>query len=410
MKILLVHKCFYYKGGAEVFFFEVARVLKGHGHQVAFFSVNDGQNIQSEWSRYFVNAPDFKSSNPLTKIKALTQIPYNIPTKRKFEKLLDDFKPDLVHCFNIMTQISPSVMVAARQRNIPVLISHNDYKHICPNYKLYNRGHVCDLCKDGHYYHCAMTRCAHNSLAFSVASTIESYVHKWLKVYEKNVTIHLFACDYMAKETEIFWKRRIRTGKVMNPFNVPALPKENKDGKFGLYFGRLIDEKGVDVLLKALTVAKDLPFVIVGNGPEEEALKNIAKEHNLQNVRFVGPKWGKELDEYLYNAKYVVCPSTWQENFPYVILQAFAACKPVIGSRRGGIPEMVTEDRGLVYEAEDYHELASLMKQLDSDVQRCKDLGTTARKWVEDNFNDDVFYKSLIDNYNAALAIVNAQD
>jgi len=50
------------------------------------------------------------------------------------------------------------------------------------------------------------------------------------------------------------------------------------------------------------------------------------------------------------------------------------------------------------------------MKQLDSDVQRCKDLGTTARKWVEDNFNDDVFYKSLIDNYNAALAIVNAQD
>lgn len=196
----------------------------------------------------------------------------------------------------------------------------------------------------------------------------------------------------------------------MNPFNVPLLPKENKDGKFGLYFGRLIDEKGVDVLLKALTIAKDLPFVIVGNGPEEEALKNIAKEHNLQNVRFVGSKWGKELDEYLYNAKYVVCPSTWQENFPYVILQAFAACKPVIGSRRGGIPEMVAEGRGLIYEAEDYHELASLMKQLDGDAQKCKILGTTARKWVEENFNDDVFYKSLIDNYNAALAIVNAQD
>lgn len=404
MKILLVHKCFYYKGGAEVFFFEVARVLKEHGHQIAFFSVNDKENIQSEWSKYFIDAPNFKSSNPFIKFKALIQIPYNLSTKKSFEKLLNDFKPDIVHCFNIMTQISPSVMVAAHKRNIPILISHNDYKHICPNYKLYNNGHICDLCKDGHYYHCALTKCSHNSLSFSIASTIESYVHKWMKIYEKNTTIHLFACDYMAKETERFWKRHIKSGKVMNPFNVPPLPHQYKNGEFGLYFGRLIDEKGVDILLKALTIAKDLPFVIIGNGPEEEALKNFAKEHKLQNIKFVGPKWGKELDFYLHNAKYVVCPSMWQENFPYVILQAFAACKPVIGSKRGGIPEMITKDRGLIYEAEDYKELARLMKLLNDNPQKCKELGLSARTWVENNFNDNTFYESLINNYNMALA------
>jgi len=406
MRILLVHKCFYYKGGAEVFFFEVARVLKERGHKVAFFSVNDKQNIESEWSKYFVDAPDFKNPNPLNKLEALAEIPYNVRIKKKFEKLLDYFKPDIVHCFNIMTHISPSIMVAAHERHIPVLISHNDYKHICPNYKLYNNGHVCDLCKDGHYYHCMMTKCCHNSMTFSFASTVEAYVHKWMKVYEKNVTVHLFACDYMAKETELFWKRPIVSGKVMNPFKVPALLSKIPKGEFGLYFGRLIDEKGVNVLLKALTFVKDLPFVIVGNGPEEDELRRIASDNNLKNVKFVGPKWGEELNEYLYKAKYVVCPSTWQENFPYVILQAFAACKPVIGSRRGGIPEMVTKDRGLVYEALDYKELASKMRELDNNPQMCKEMGQAGRKWVEGNFNDEVFYKSLIDNYNKALKIM----
>ena len=72
MKILLAHKCFYYKGGAEVFFFEVARVLKEHGHEVAFFSINDEKNLESEWAKYFVDAPDFKAPGLFPKLKALT--------------------------------------------------------------------------------------------------------------------------------------------------------------------------------------------------------------------------------------------------------------------------------------------------------------------------------------------------
>lgn len=405
MKILLIHKCFYYKGGAEVFFFEVARVLKEHGHEVAFFSINDEQNIKSEWSKYFIDAPNFKASGIVTKIKVLKDIPYSKSAKRAFEKLLGDFQPDLVHCFNIMTHISPSVMVAARERNIPVVISHNDYKHICPNYKLYNAGKVCDVCMDGCYMHCLKTKCAHGSFAFSAASTLEAYVHKWMKVYEKNVTLHLVSCNYMARITERFWKRKINYGMLLNPFKAAPIPSEIKNGEYGLYFGRLVDEKGVDILLKALTLAGDIPFVIVGNGPEEENLKKIAVEAGLKNVQFVGPKWGKELDGYLDNCKYVVCPSTWQENVPYVIIQAFAACKPVIGSIRGGIPELVTEDRGILYEAEDYKALASKMMDLDKDAPRCRKMGLSARKYVEKTFNDAEFYKALESNYQKAFDI-----
>lgn len=403
MKILLVHKFFNFNGGADVFFFEVGRVLKENGHEVACFSTKSDNNEPSEWSKYFVDAPDFKSGNPLTKLKALMSIPYNLGTKKAFEKLLNDFQPDLIHCFNIMTQISPSILVAAKERNIPVVISLNDYKHICPNYKLFHHGKICEDCKNGSYIHCFLNKCAHDSAAFSLASTIESYVHKWMNVYMKNISLFLFASDFMAEKTEEFWKVKLNRGKLMNPYKVPASPDFTKKGEYGLYFGRLIDEKGVDVLLKALAEAGDIPFVIVGNGPEENQLKEIAEEAGLKNVQFVGPKWGTELDEYLNNCKYVVCPSTWHENFPYVILQAFAAGKPVIGTLRGGIPEMVTADRGSLYEAQDYKALSKLMKEYDRDDEGCKKKGKAARKYVEDTFNDIEFYKAIVDNYERVL-------
>lgn len=403
MKIVLAHKCFHKKGGAEVFFFEVARVLKKHGHEVAFFSVNDEQNIDSVWSKYFIDAPDFNAKSPVKKLFSLAAIPYNLKAKKNFGRLLDDFKPDIVHCFNIMTQISPSIMVAARERNIPVVISHNDYKHICPNYQLYRNGETCEACKGHHYFNCVKYKCAHKSLAFSTASALELYIHHWMKVYEKNVTLHLFSCEYMAQKTEEFWGRKINQGKLMNPFNVPLKPASISKGEFGLYFGRLIGEKGVDVLLKALSVTKNLPFVIVGNGPEEEKLRAMARDMNLSNVKFVGPKWGAELDEYLNKAMFVVVPSLWQETFPYVILQAFAACKPVIGSIRGGIPEMLGDDKGLLYEANDYEKLSELMKGLQSSPDKCQIMGLKAREYVEINFSDDIFYNTLINYYKRAI-------
>ena len=401
MRILLVHKFFNYNGGADVFFFEVGRVLKEHGHEVAYFSTKSEKNLESEWSGYFIEAPDFKSGNPIKKLKSLFNILYNTKAKRNFTKLLNDFKPDLVHCFNIMTQISPSILFAAKERGIPVVISFNDYKHICPCYKLFHHGKICDECRNGSFYHCMYHKCAHNSLVFSVASSLESYFHKWIKVYEQ-ISLFLFASDFMAEITESFWQKKINRGKLMNPFKVPKEP-EYKNGEYVLYFGRLIDEKGVDVLLKAIEKKPEVPLVIVGNGPEEDYLQEYSNTNNIRNVTFVGPKWGAELDAYLNNCRFVVVPSTWYENFPYVILQAFAAGKPVIGSCRGGIPEMVTPERGYLYDANDVCALSECIKQLWESPTRCIEMGKAGRHYIEKNFNDEKFYNDIIQNYNRVL-------
>lgn len=191
----------------------------------------------------------------------------------------------------------------------------------------------------------------------------------------------------------------------MNPFMIPPMPKDINAGEYGLYFGRLIGEKGVDVLLKALSESRDVPFVIVGNGPEEDSLRNMASELGLDNVKFVGPKWGKELDDYLNKAMFVVVPSLWQETFPYVILQAFAACKPVIGTKCGGIPEMIGKDRGLLYDATSEKELAKLIKKMSESKDMRLSMGVAARNYIDRNFNEENFYSVLISNYNKALSM-----
>jgi hypothetical protein len=95
MKVLLAHKFFKYNGGADVFFFEVGRVLQKNGHDVAYFSTIDENNLDCEQKEYFVKAPDFLNGDFLTKSIQFLKIPYNFTSKKKFSKLISDFKPDI---------------------------------------------------------------------------------------------------------------------------------------------------------------------------------------------------------------------------------------------------------------------------------------------------------------------------
>jgi len=405
MRILLVHKFFRYTGGAEVFFFDTARVLKENGHQIAFFSTTDKDNIQSEYSKYFIKAPNFKSGNLFTKMLSFFKIPYNFEAKKQFRKLVLDFKPDLIHVFAIATHISPSILDVAKKYKIPTVISCNDYKHICPNYKLFHHGKLCEDCKGGKFYNCVINKCSHNSFSYSLASAFESYVHHFLDIYRKNINLFLFASDFMAHKTEEFWgKNTFRWGKLLNPFNIPDKVPEDNAGTYGLYFGRLIDEKGVNILIEALTNCRQIPFKIIGDGPDYAELKLFSEKNGLTNVEFTGPVWGDALNDMILKSKFVVVPSIWHENFPYVILQSFAAWKPVIGSIRGGIPELVIDnERGLLYNAENPLELSRKISDLFNDDDKCLRMGKNARKFIEETFSDELFYKSLMNNYNTVI-------
>jgi glycosyltransferase involved in cell wall biosynthesis len=406
MRVLLVHNNSRVTGGAEVFFYQVGRVLVENGHQVAYFSCAEEGAETSEWSKYHPKVVDYRG-NAIGAVMRFPSMIYSRESRRSIAKIIEDFRPDVAHCFAIYTKMTPSVLDELMIQKVPVVISLNDYKHICPNYKLFHHGRLCDDCKEGKFYRAVINRCCHNSTVYSVASSLEAYVHDWMDIYRKNIHTFLFASEFMASKTEEFWgKGTFRWSILKNPFDSIgyATAALHGVGGYAFYFGRIIDEKGVNVLLDAATLVSEVPLVVVGDGPDLERIRQVAASRELSHVQFLGAKWGDELDYLLRNCRYVVVPSLWHENFPYVILQAFAMGKPVIGSRRGGIPELVANnERGLVYEATDPVALSDAMRKLWGDIALVERLGLNAKQFVDHEFNDERFYGELMRIYNEVL-------
>lgn len=406
MRILLVHNNFDVQGGAEVFYHDVGRVLEEHDHDVAYFSAA-GTGESEQWGHFFPNVANYNEGGAVRKLLSFPSMVYSRKSQQSITKLIEEFKPDVVHAFATYVKLTPSVLAAAKSMGVPVVMSCNDYKHICPNYKLYHSGRICEECKGGKFYRAAVNRCCHGSATYSVASSLEAYFHGSIDVYKKNVDLFLFASEFMARKTEEFWGAdSFRWGRLRNPFDFHKHDVGASVGSYGLYFGRLIDEKGVDRLLEAAAMARDVQIRVVGEGPETERLKRMVTENKLENVQMLGPMWGSDLSDVLGNCRFVVVPSIWHENFPYVIFQAFAAGKPVLGAERGGIPELVEEGtRGWVYDVDDIKVLSDKLKKIskldDAEIQQ---MGENAKQYIVDNFGDETIHIELMSAYERVLA------
>lgn len=406
MKVLMVHKFFYRRGGAELFFLETGSILERHGHEVAYFSSRHPANLPSSYSTYFAQAPEYLQGNIFKRALSIGKLVYSLETKRRFARMLSDFQPDLVHVFHINVHLSPSILVACAEAGVPVVMSCNDYKHICPNYKLYHHGRICEDCRGGRFFHAVLNRCCKDSLAFSFASCLEAYLHRWMRVYSRYVHTYTFATDFMARETEKFWGRgSFRWRKLPNPLIGSGPAVSGKSDDYILYFGRLAEEKGVDLLIRSMQYIPMVRLKIFGDGPEVDSLKELVKSLGLSNIEFLKPKWGEYLQTVLDRCRFVVVPSKWYENLPYTILHAFSSGKAVIGSARGGISEVVKDGAfGLLYPSEDTRILAEKIKELWDNPDRAEAMGEAARKFVNDQFNEKRFYHTLMEIYGEVLS------
>lgn len=404
MRVLLAHKFFETRGGGEIFFHETGRALEQSGHEVAYFATSTDPSKADGSRTFLLPPPDYENSNPVRRATQIGRVIYSRSVKERFAEAIRTFKPDLVHVFSIHVHLTPSILTAAHEAGVPILMSCNDYKHICPNYKLYHHNRICTDCKGGKFYMAAVNRCCKGSLSLGVASALEAYAHDLMGVYDY-VHTFLFSSQFMASETEEFWASRpFRWRRLRNPFDSTKFPLEAAYENYALFFGRLIEEKGVDVLLEAARLAPAVHVRIVGDGPEEGPLRARATEIGLTNVEFVGPLWGAGLDDVLAKARFVVVPSVWHENYPYVINQSFAFGKPVIASNRGGMPELVDHGKtGLIYDATDPAALAEAMQTLWDDPDRAVALGRAAKEYSDAEFNDQRFIQTLLGIYREVL-------
>lgn len=396
MKILMVNKFLYPRGGSEIYMLDLSRKLTDMGHEVFYFGMEDEKNTVKVKDGLEVRNLNFQSTS-LKRLLYPFKTIYSIEARKKMEKLIEAINPDIVHLNNYNYQLTPSIIYAAKKYSIPIIQTIHDTNIVCPYHRLYNfkEQRICEKCKGNRFYKCAATKCVDNSLSKSIIATIEAYTYKYLRTY-KHIKYLICPSRFMAEKLEEFGvpSRKI---KVLYNFTVPNRGNISVDKKEQvLYFGRISEEKGINTLLQAIGHLKNIKFIFAGAGPLSEELKKYP------NIEYVGYKSGDELYDLISQSLFSIIPSEWYENCPMSILESFSLGTSVIGSNIGGIPELIKHNStGLLYRTGDKEDLVSKINEL---YQNRNKLAEMSKQCVVEagKYSIDYYYENIMEVYKSA--------
>lgn len=452
MRILLVNKYFYRKGGAETYFFALAEGLRALGHDVAFFSMQHPDNEPSYWSKYFVSEKDYVGDiSAFKKVQEASTLIYSFEARRKFEALLEEFKPDVIHMNNVHRQLTLSILDAPylKKHHVPVVYTAHDYILVCPAYTMVNgHGEVCDACLDKHFTHAVRNACVKGSRVKSALASMEAEFLKLHHSYDK-INLIIAPSEFMKSKLEeggfagkVVALQNFLTDSQMEIARKVANTHKFEDAVDGkrpyfLFFGRLSKEKGILTLVRAFLkaagltapydstesegavrrtaesseVENDKTFLpsnwdlrIVGDGPERSEIERLVADAGSEaasRIQLLGYKSGEDLQREVGNARFSVLSSEWCENMPYSGLESLAAQTPVIGANIGGIPELVVEGQtGFAFKSGNVSDLTdALIKASHVGENDYQIMQQACAKYVNERCKQSQYVRQLEDSY-----------
>jgi len=400
MRILFANKFYYLNGGCERYFFGLDKLLQDEGHKIIPFSMAHPENEESQYLSYFASQVDFSlSAGIANKIKAGLNVIYSNEARKKIDMLITETYPQIAHLHNFAHQLSPSILYALRKKNIPIIQTLHDLKLVCPTYTMYTQGEVCERCLNGQYYNALRYRCNKGSLSASAINVVEMYLHnRILHSYDK-VNAFIAPSAFLRQKMISGGFASEKVYHIPNFINADDYTPHYENDGYLLYFGRLIDVKGLDVLLRAMQELPEVCLIVAGRGADQERYEAYVQEHNL-NVSFVGFQSGNDLRKLVQNSLTVVVPSVWYESFGLVILEAFAYGKPVIASRIGGMVELIEDGiTGYFFTAGNVQDLTAKIKKVLANPTKLSEMGRVARKKIEREFNPNLHLKKITELY-----------
>jgi glycosyltransferase involved in cell wall biosynthesis len=229
-------------------------------------------------------------------------------------------------------------------------------------------------------------------------------LHRFVFRFERLVDIFI-APSLFLKEKLSAMGLKVRIVHLPHFIDVSGVTPELKGPKKPayVYFGRLDPEKGLATLALA---ASGLPWTctIIGDGELRPALERAAREAGPGRLALRPHLDQSGLREEVRRSSFAVLPSEWHENAPFMVLEAFALGKPVVGARIGGIPELVRDgETGLLFEPGDAEDLRRKISAMASDPGLTEAMGRRARSFVEERLNPAGHYHRLMEVYESLL-------
>lgn len=311
--------------------------------------------------------------------------------------------PDVVHFHNLTPLLTGAAVREARRFGAATLLTVHNYRFACPAGTLLRNGHIHEDCIEGSSLLCGLRNARgvwSESVAYGIAIELQRrfrMLHRWVDAYvapSRFVATMLERAGYPSERIHVIYH------------STPIDPAPSTVGDFAFYAGRLSDEKGVRTLLEAAARAPRVPFRIAGDGPLLDLVRRAENDH----LTYLGHVDQATVARLRREALVTVAPSECYEVQPFGVLESMAAGTPVVGSRLGGLAEIVEDgETGVLVRAGDPGGLARAIEGIWDDRSRAAALGERAWQFARERFAPETQARLMVALYESLLRTRDAR-
>lgn len=369
-------------GGAEITLSNLVNGLVRRGHQAAVLTTHGGRGLEVS-SVNGVKVYRFGIRNiywhfPPTEQPSWKRLTwhaidsYNLLARYDVRRAINEFKPDIISCHNL-----PGLSIAAWDEvfyaKLPIVQVLHDYYSICPKSTMFNNGRNCAKpCNS-----CAIFRLPHAHTSNKLSAVVG--VSK--AVLDKHLQAGLFANVPIKKV--IYNARRLK---------VPTPAPRTQDALTFGFIGGLTVVKGivslVEAFIRVATQSQRPIRLLIGGIGKDEYVAELKRRFASDQILFLG-----QVDPVAFfnQIDVTVVPSIWNEPLGMVVAESLGFSVPVIGAKRGGIPEMIQhEHNGLTYDPDEAYALDAAMLRVIEMPELLMDLRNKASSTVSNFLNEEL--------------------
>lgn len=376
MNILMAHNYYVIGGGEDISYQSEKSMLERGGNFVISYEAHSSKILK-----------DRKLKNALNSI-------WNQRSYNDLSHIISSNNIEIAHFQNIFPIISPSAYYAAKNSGAQVIQSLRNYRITCINGLMFREDDICMLCVGKSLpLNGIVHRCYKKDVAASTIMAVSSQIHASLgtyrKVIDKYIAVSEFVKDIYVSAGISASKIFVKPNVVMGEMQVGA-----GSGNYFLYVGRLSEEKGIIQLIESFIKNDNFyPLKIIGDGPISERVIEMCRK--TSSIEYLGRMPAEKVYKFMGDARAVIVPSLWHEPFGRVVIESYAVGTPVIGSRKGGITELIRHGQtGILYEG-DYNSISSAISEFLGTTEKYNNMRDLCRQEYEKYYSESANYEIL---------------
>lgn len=393
MKILIINDLLIH-GGAEMQSIREKKILQKEGHDAYLLTFDnnfpENHNEYNEYKGFF----NIKLKNKAVN-KIFNKLFLNSKLLKKIESIIDSISPDVIHVNNLYQAPITQYKSLSKYKVIQTI---RDYSAVCPRDTCIDINN--DICEGERYNNC-YKKCG-NSL-----SNISKIARAKLANKSRRKYIYNYLCP-SEKLTEYCKKNDYAIKCINNPFDFEKFSNINKNvdfkNKIFMYYGVINRNKGVLNLINAFTEFeknKNIKLMIAGKLDSKIEKEFELAIDNNKKITYLGNLNYDNMIEVLETVHTIIVPSVWMENYPNTVLEGLATKTFVVGSNRGGIPEMLANGRGYIFDVTQKEDIIRVLeKSYNLTEQEYEKIVNDNRQYVESNNSFSTFYSRLIQEFD----------